>query len=170
MSPRWVRVTPRAGSVAPGGSAEVSVTLSAAGVASGAYAATLLVRTNDPSAPSVTLPLSLTVGSGATAGGTSAELGGAVAGLAAAELSLSAPSPNPTRGSARVAFSLAEAGAARLSVVDALGREVAVLADGELSAGAHEATFDTARLPAGVYVVRLAAGGQVLVQNATVTR
>ena len=101
-----------------------------------------------------------------------ADLGAATAsGVAGApELALAVPSPNPTGDRARVAFSLAEAGPARLSVVDALGREVAVLAEGGFGAGAHEATFDTARLPAGVYAIRLDAGGQVLVQNATVAR
>ena len=168
---RWVTVSPRDGSAAAGTTAQIDVEFDATDQIDGVYTATLLIRTNDPATPNVTFPLSLTVSGNAT-GGTSTELGGtaASASLGAAEFSLAAPSPNPTRGAARVAFSLAEAGAARLTAVDALGREVAVLADGDLGAGPHTATFESANLPAGVYVLRLEAGGQVLVQNATVTR
>ncbi len=91
----------------------------------------------------------LTVGPrGATAG----------EGGAAAVFALDAPAPNPARGAASLTYSLAEAGAARLSVVDLLGREVAVLAEGTLAAGRHAATVETERLAPGVYVVRLTAG------------
>jgi flagellar hook assembly protein FlgD len=54
----------------------------------------------------------------------------------------------------------------RVAVYDVTGREVAVLADGRVSAGRHEATWDgrTVRgnAPTGLYFVRLAAGGRVL--------
>ncbi|MEL6616302.1 MAG: T9SS type A sorting domain-containing protein, partial [Bacteroidota bacterium] len=63
--------------------------------------------------------------------------------------------PNPLRGVAEIAFSLEAAAPVRLAVYDALGREVAVLADGPLAAGAHRAAFDATDLPAGVYVLRL---------------
>ncbi len=76
--------------------------------------------------------------------------------------------PNPNRGAARVAFSLAEAGWARVTVVDVLGREVAVLHAGATEAGAHETV--TAGLPAGTYLVVLDAGGQRLTQPMTVVR
>ena len=53
---------------------------------------------------------------------------------------------------------------------DALGRAVAVLADGILAAGPHETTFDGAALPAGVYLVRLVAGGRTATRAVTVLR
>ena len=89
---------------------------------------------------------------------------------AAAVLALDAPRPNPARGAAEVAFSLAEAGAVRLSVVDLLGREVAVMVAGERPAGRHAEALDAARLAPGVYVVRLAAGGQALARRLVVVR
>ncbi|HEX8385092.1 MAG TPA: M4 family metallopeptidase, partial [Rubricoccaceae bacterium] len=46
------------------------------------------------------------------------------------ETALRPSAPNPTRGAARLAFTLAEATEARVSVVDVLGREVAVLHTG----------------------------------------
>ena len=62
--------------------------------------------------------------------------------------------PNPARGVARVSLALPQPQRVLATVVDALGREVAVLADGELS-GTTDLTVDTARLAAGVYVVRV---------------
>ncbi|MEM1042501.1 MAG: T9SS type A sorting domain-containing protein [Bacteroidota bacterium] len=68
--------------------------------------------------------------------------------------------PNPFSASATVPFELGEAGPARLSVVDVLGREVAVLHEGALAAGAHRAVLSGSRLASGVYLVVLEAGGR----------
>ena len=64
--------------------------------------------------------------------------------------------PNPFAASASVELTVADgAGALRLAVYDVIGREVAVLADGALAPGEHPFTLSGARLPAGVYFVRL---------------
>jgi hypothetical protein len=85
-------------------------------------------------------------------------------------LRLDAPRPNPSAGAARVAFTLPDAGPVRLSVYDARGREVATLVDRALAAGQHEAQVDAGALAAGVYVVRLTAGGDVQTQRWVVVR
>ena len=91
-------------------------------------------------------------------------------GGAASVLSLSAAQPNPTTGAATLTLVLPEAGAARVSVVDVLGREVVVLADGTLGAGEHVLRVAAGTLAAGMYVVRAEVGGRVLAQRLTVTR
>lgn len=48
----------------------------------------------------------------------------------------------------------------RLTVFDMLGREVAVLVDGPMSAGSHFVNFDASELPSGVYVYVLDIGGR----------
>ena len=63
--------------------------------------------------------------------------------------------PNPVTEQAVVRFALPEAGPARVEVLDALGRRVALLADGERAAESHAVTWDATALPAGVYLVRL---------------
>ena len=98
----------------------------------------------------------------------------AVRGAAQAEagpvdLTLTA-APNPVRGRLAVAFGAAEAAPVRASVFDALGREVAVLADGPFEAGRHEVSLDTAAMPSGVYVVRVVVGGDVQTKQVTVVR
>jgi|GEM_PF-2872546 len=85
-----------------------------------------------------------------------------------AETTLRAPYPNPAAGLATVRFDLAERARARLTVYDVLGREVAVVADGERPAGRYAEPLRA--LPAGVYVVRLDADARSFVQRLTVTR
>jgi endonuclease/exonuclease/phosphatase family metal-dependent hydrolase len=63
--------------------------------------------------------------------------------------------PNPFNPSTVIGFRLSVFGQARLSVYDVLGREIAVLVDGVMSAGTHQATFDATGLSSGVYIVRL---------------
>ena len=82
---------------------------------------------------------------------------------------LAAPYPNPTAGTATLAFTLAEPADVRLTVYDALGRRVAVLAEGPEAAGVHEAALTTG-LPAGTYVVRFTAGEQTWTERVTVVR
>ncbi len=78
--------------------------------------------------------------------------------------------PNPVGDAASVPYALATAGPVRLRVLDVLGREVAVLAEGLRSAGAHRATLNASRLAAGVYVVVLDAGGARVTRTVTVVR
>jgi hypothetical protein len=85
-------------------------------------------------------------------------------------LALTGAAPNPFGYATTVRFELPAAGEASLTVVDLLGREVATLADGEMEAGAHDATWLAEGVPAGVYVVRLQAGADVQTLRVTVMR
>ena len=78
--------------------------------------------------------------------------------------------PNPTSSALSVAFDLGAATAVRLSVFDALGREVAVLEDGPLGAGPHRRSADLGALPAGLYLVRLVEDGRLTSVPVTVAR
>jgi hypothetical protein len=63
--------------------------------------------------------------------------------------------PNPFNPVTTIGFALPETGRVRLAVYDGLGREVALLVDGTLEAGHHEARFDAMDLPTGAYLYRL---------------
>lgn len=78
--------------------------------------------------------------------------------------------PNPARGSARLRYTLDAPGPARLTLYDALGRTVAVLADALHAAGEHEVTADLTGLPAGMYLARLETRHGTAVQPLTVVR
>jgi hypothetical protein len=88
---------------------------------------------------------------------------------AVASLSVSVR-PNPASGRVEVVLSLAEAGASRVVVVDALGREVAVVLDGAAGAGETVVGVETGAWPAGVYVVRATAGARTATARLVVVR
>lgn len=73
--------------------------------------------------------------------------------------------PNPSGGSTRLAFALAQQSSVDLRVYDASGRLVRAQRVGTLPAGRHQASWDRlsnggASAPAGVYFVNLSADGQ----------
>ena len=78
--------------------------------------------------------------------------------------------PNPSSGWGVVEVTLARPGETRLALYDALGRQIALLHEGVLAAGRTNFGLDGATLPAGVYVVRLMAGGSVLARMVTLVR
>jgi hypothetical protein len=99
----------------------------------------------------------------------SADGGQALVGAAVA-LASGAVAPNPFAGRTQISYEVASAAPVRLSVYDALGREVAVLVDGPQEAGAHTATFDARGLAAGTYVYRLVVGSEVRTGRMTLAR
>jgi hypothetical protein len=66
--------------------------------------------------------------------------------------------PNPFNPTTSIAYELPEPTRVRLSVFDMLGREVAVLVDGERAAGRHAVTFNADGLTSGIYIYRIHAG------------
>ena len=91
-------------------------------------------------------------------------------GSASNAVALGRPSPNPARGVIELPFALLDGGTARLSVYDALGREVAVVAERAFGAGGQVSRFDASRLAPGVYVVVLEANGERATQRLSVVR
>lgn len=88
----------------------------------------------------------------------SVDANGAVTTDAAPDLRLDAPTvqvvPNPTSGDARIHLTSNGAGAARVSVFDLLGREVARLLDTPIAPGPLVLSWDSSSLPSGAYIVR----------------
>ena len=78
--------------------------------------------------------------------------------------------PNPTSGVVTVSWSQPMPGPARVSLLDVLGREVAVIAEGTHAAASHTASVDASHLAPGLYVVRLLSGGATDTARLTVTR
>ena len=78
--------------------------------------------------------------------------------------------PNPVGGRAEVVVTLASAGVVRVVVLDALGREVAVVLDGDAPAGERVLSVETGGWPAGVYVVRATTGTRTATARLVVVR
>lgn len=78
--------------------------------------------------------------------------------------------PNPLSGSGTVSFGLAQAGRATVALYDALGRQVALLADGSYGSGRHSVAVPASTLPSGVYVVRVASESEARTARLTIVR
>ncbi len=66
--------------------------------------------------------------------------------------------PNPFNPTTTITFDVPALHQVELAVYDVMGRRVAVLVDGVLAAGRHEATWQAGKLPSGTYFYRLTAG------------
>ena len=63
--------------------------------------------------------------------------------------------PNPFNPSTRIRFEIPSSSRVRLTVLDALGRERALLADGDKARGVYEVDFVPKDLESGVYFCRI---------------
>ena len=73
--------------------------------------------------------------------------------------------PNPTIGSATVRFSLTSSTNARVTMLDMLGREVSVIANGTLSAGEQQFQINRNGLAGGIYMIKVEADGEQIVKR-----
>jgi probable HAF family extracellular repeat protein len=78
--------------------------------------------------------------------------------------------PNPAGDRALLTVRVEMATAARVTIYDGLGRRVAIVHDGPLTAGSHRLPVDVRGLPSGLYLVRAEAGGPAVSQPLTVVR
>jgi hypothetical protein len=90
-------------------------------------------------------------------------------------LRLEAIRPNPASGAAELVFHQVVHGPARIDVLDATGRQVAVIVTGELNAGRHVIRWDGrdrsgAQVAAGAYFARVSAGGDAATGTVRVVR
>jgi hypothetical protein len=65
----------------------------------------------------------------------------------------------PSNASAVIGYAVQRAGPVSITVLDQRGRRIAAVVDGIVSAGRHEAVWDARRIPAGVYMCRVAIDG-----------
>jgi hypothetical protein len=76
----------------------------------------------------------------------------------ALQYSLSDNFPNPFNSSTQIQFSLAKKSRTRLSILDVLGRQIAVLVDGEYDSGIYRINWNAPQFASGIYFYRLEAG------------
>ncbi len=79
---------------------------------------------------------------------------------AAADYFLSANRPNPFSTSTFIEYTLPETGKVRLSVLDMLGQEIAVLVESTQSAGSYTVEFANPGLATGVYIYKITVDGE----------
>lgn len=63
--------------------------------------------------------------------------------------------PNPFNPVTKIKFDLPKSSAVKLQVFDLTGRQISVLVDGDMNAGAYEASWDASAYASGVYIYRI---------------
>jgi len=81
------------------------------------------------------------------------------------EFVLSQNYPNPFNPTTSIEFSLPQAANVNLSVYDVIGRRVAVLVSGQMTAGRHNVNFNASNLPSGMYLYRLTTPSGAITQK-----
>src|SRR5690606_32754994 len=78
--------------------------------------------------------------------------------------------PTPFNPSTRFSVILGRPGEVRIGIFDVLGREVARLHDGNLSAGQHAFTWEAHEMGSGIYLVRAIFGSSLVAQRVVLLR
>jgi hypothetical protein len=63
--------------------------------------------------------------------------------------------PNPFNDQTQICFLLPQAVRARVSILNLLGREIAILVDDHLQSGRHQINFSAQAFASGIYYYRL---------------
>ncbi|MEM9667102.1 MAG: T9SS type A sorting domain-containing protein, partial [Bacteroidota bacterium] len=78
--------------------------------------------------------------------------------------------PNPFNPVTAITYQVTETAPVRIAVYDMMGRQVAVLVDGQQAAGTYRVTFDGQNLASGLYLYRLQAGAVTLSRTMTLLK
>lgn len=140
-------IDPTEGSVAPGQSAEISITADSEGFEEGIYPFEVSILSNDEINPALLINVEVVITT------VSNEDGADVL-----SFNLYQNYPNPSSGRTSISFDLPTAEYVQLEVFDLTGRLVTVLVDDRLDGGRHTVEWNTSGLASGVYLYRITAG------------
>jgi hypothetical protein len=85
-------------------------------------------------------------------------------------LALDPPAPNPVSTRTFLNYQIPEAGQVRMTLYDALGRQVAILLDEPMQPGLYDQVVSASALSSGIYFVRLESGDTSVTQKISVVR
>lgn len=147
--------------VEPNDSLDVTVTFSPPNIA--VYEGILTITSNDSSSSEVTVNL---LGTGRSGDAVIDESAGSIP----AEYFLSEPYPNPFNAVTGFSYGLPEASAVRIAVCDVGGRVITTLVDSRQTAGRYTAHWNAGASPNGIYVIKFAAGDEVISRKVVLIR
>jgi hypothetical protein len=87
-----------------------------------------------------------------------------------ATLAIEGVTPNPVVTTSQVSITMPEAGTATIRLIDASGRQVAILHSGELAAGTTPVSLDASLLASGSYTVVAESNGQSATATVTISK
>lgn len=142
-SGNYVTVNPSSGTITPGGSQVITITLNAAGLQGNSFTGNVLITTNNGN---IDIPINYLIVDVEDISQLPVEFG------------LSQNYPNPFNPTTVIEFTLPKSSFVSMKVFDQLGREVANVVNEVKSTGKHKVNFDASALPSGVYIYRVKAG------------
>ncbi len=145
-NPEWLNLNRLSGTIYNGNSAEVILNVNTSEMELGDYTMDMVVTTNDPVNPQVTIPITLTV--------TDIVSGTDEPTALPKEFELYQNYPNPFNPSTTIKFALPVQTELVISVYNSLGEKVAEAFNGGLDEGFHEINFNASALASGVYFYR----------------
>jgi hypothetical protein len=149
--PSWLVVAPASGHVMPGNSEATTVSFSAGNLEPGTYTGTVFLETNDPTTPSITIPVSMEVQLTGIEEGDNLPI----------EFSLYQNYPNPFNAQTTIQYSLPSQTFVSIDIFDILGRKIKTLAEGIIPAGNHQVAWDASGQASGIYFYRIKTGNKV---------
>jgi hypothetical protein len=78
--------------------------------------------------------------------------------------------PNPFNPVTQIQFTIPVSGSVRLTLIDAAGKQIAVLIDREMKKGSYSYTLDASRLSSGVYFYRLQSANYSVTKKLVLTK
>ncbi len=164
-STSWLQITPLSGTVNSWTYGTLACQVDGSNLRDGVYTAPVQITSNDPTTPSMTVTVELTVDSGNATATPDAP----------GPFTLIGAVPNPFNPTTVVRFNLPSAQPAQLSLYDVQGRLVRTLVDGPRPAGLNEVRWDGhdamgRTVASGTYFARLHAGAQSSVKTLTLVR
>ncbi|MEE8572513.1 MAG: S8 family serine peptidase, partial [Gemmatimonadota bacterium] len=164
LEANWLGVSPSSGTLAPLGDVGLDVTMNATGLTEGDYYADIVLTTNDPVNPVLTVPVVMTVTSGTGIGDEVSERAvffGAV--------------PNPFNPMTSLHFSLPSGSHVDLKIYDVAGHLVRSLVSESRAAGLNTVSWNGKddsqhAVASGTYFARLIVDDQVEIKTLTLVR
>ena len=78
--------------------------------------------------------------------------------------------PNPFSGSTTINYSISKEEAVELTVVDVLGKKIAIIESSKKSAGKHSAIWNAETVAEGMYILQLKVDNQILTKKIIITK
>lgn len=148
VGPRWLSVPSSMFAVDAAQEVDMEASFDATDLPVGTYGAKIVLASNDPAVRTDTVAVTMDIVTPVS------NEGGAVP----STFALHTAYPNPFTSEATIAFDVPAPSDVRVMLYDALGREVAVLADRAMEPGQHTVALRGVGLPAGLYLCRMQAG------------
>jgi hypothetical protein len=154
----WLNVSPDSGIVEPDSTVNLFLTVRSRGLIDSTYFGSVIISSNDPLHPTVTLPVRVDIVTGTA--GSAVEI--------PKDFALYQNFPNPFNPATELRFDIPTSSKVTIRIYNILGQEITSLVDAQMSPGRYSVKWKAEHSPSGVYFYRMtavASDGNVLFTN-----